>query len=360
MVHHSPSLPVEIVALVFEHIGDAPTLLGCLVLSRSLQRYAEQALYADISFVLSLSHTSVPQLRSHAYEKDDSDTRRWSRGRIHGALALSGFRSAITQKPRLKKLTTYLTMHVLSPFGRFTPFYLDLNEILPTLTNLKYLDMRCEGADFPALAIAHTAPTSLTTLVLRDVGVPWGFIRRQRALEDLEVSGRMLDSAEEFSAEDQGDPNLWHANLKSLHLLYPRTPQSTSTIPSSPSRQQVQGKAACTPARLGLDEAKWEAARDSISGGDVDSRHGPAGIGISGSSSGSGEGGVAPVKMMAPRMGAGRGISGQPPSGRRAKEPPQSARIVVKSRGLVTLRIYGCGDIPKERHWVLIDNCDED
>ncbi|KAF9488124.1 hypothetical protein BDN71DRAFT_1457713, partial [Pleurotus eryngii] len=334
MVHHSPSLPVEIVALVFEHIGDAPTLLGCLALSRSLQHYAEQALYADISFVLSLSHTSVPQLRSHAYEKDDSDTRRWSRGRIHGALALSGFRSAITQKPRLRKLTTRLTVHVLSPFTLFTPFYLDLNKILPMLTNLKYLDMRCtsppsasqqwlpplslwtlpppefifslsasphrarsqgEGADFPALAIAHTAPTSLKTLVLRDVGVPWGFIRRQRALENLEVSGRMLDSAEEFSAEDQGDPNLWHANLKSLHLPYPRAPQSTSTTPRSPSQRQFQGKAACTPARLGLDDAKWEAARDSISGGDADSRHGPAGIVISGISSGSGEGGVAPV-----------------------------------------------------------------
>ncbi|KAF9488168.1 hypothetical protein BDN71DRAFT_525869 [Pleurotus eryngii] len=245
MVHHSPSLPVEIVALVFEHIGDAPTLLGCLALSRSLQHYAEQALYADISFVLSLSHLSVPQLRSHADEKDDSDTRRWSRGRIHGALALSGFRSAITQKPCLRKLTTRLTVHVLSPFTLFTPFYLDLNKILPMLTNLKYLDMRWtsppsasqqwlpplslwtlpppefifslshslhrarsqgEDADFPALAIAHTAPTSLKTLVLRDVGVPWGFIRRQRALENLEVSGRMLDSAEEFSAEDQGDP----------------------------------------------------------------------------------------------------------------------------------------------------------
>lgn len=144
MASNSPSLPVEIIALVFEHIDDAPTLLSCLALSRSLQRYAEQALYADISFVLSLSHPSTAQLRSHADEKDDGETRRWSRstGRIHGTLALSAFRAAITRKPHLTKFTTHLTVHILSPFGRSTPFYLDLNEILPTLTNLQHLGTR--------------------------------------------------------------------------------------------------------------------------------------------------------------------------------------------------------------------------
>ncbi|KAF4607690.1 hypothetical protein EYR40_000025 [Pleurotus pulmonarius] len=232
---------------------------------------------------------------------------RWSSGRIHahGALALSGFRTTLAQNPHLQNLPIRLTVRILSPFGRSTPFYRDLTEVLPILSNLQHLDIRYaappassssspfqlplpplslwtltppelifsisssahrarpqdEDADFPALASAHAAPTSLKTL---------------RALEHLELSGRMLDGMRTDDSNstlkletNEGSGGLWYNTLKSLRLPHlPAAPAAptptTSMAPTAPNthpdaltalfsiRQSVY-----TPARLGLDDAEW-------------------------------------------------------------------------------------------------------
>lgn len=226
-----PELPIDIVALIIDSIDDGPTLLNCLVLSHSLWHYAERALYRTVSFVV----------RSRFPE---------------GHNALLGFRNAIKSKPRLQKITTHFTINILTYFGRYTPFYLDLNEILPRLTSLTYLNIRVlsssqnHGVDFAALRRASTVSTSLKTLVCDDASVPREFIVRQVSLRHLELHGSMLDGFK--------FPGTSHPTLRTLRLPYEHPPsQYTST--------NRDDGVCCTPTQLGLDEGEWEAARETIS-----------------------------------------------------------------------------------------------
>lgn len=112
--------------------------------------------------------------------------------------------------------------------------------------------------------------------------MPWEFVRRQRALESLELSGRMLDvmrADESGSASNLGTSGVpggvWHDSLKALrlpHLPAAPTVQSTPTTPTTPDTHPDALTALCslpqkvyTPARLGLDDAEWNAVRGSAS-----------------------------------------------------------------------------------------------
>ncbi|KAF4565322.1 hypothetical protein EYR36_001892 [Pleurotus pulmonarius] len=225
-----PELPVELVLLIIDNIDDKPTILKCLTLSHSLSHHAERALYSRVSFVV---RSCLPGPRS----------------------ALPGFRAAIKAKPHLQKITTHFTARILVNFGRYTPFYLDLNEILARLTNLTYLSIHGSSSsqnrsiDFAAIHRASTGSISLKTLICDDVSVPRDFIMRQSSLRHLEVHGSMLG---EFKFAGPSHPTLRTLRLPSEQ----HSPsQSTSMI----------GEACFTPAKLGLEEREWKAVRETIS-----------------------------------------------------------------------------------------------
>lgn len=224
-------LPIELVVLIIDNIDDKPTLLNCLVLSHSLSHYAERSLYTSVSFIV---RSPSPGPRG----------------------ALPGFRIAIKSKPHLQKITTHFTVSIRTSFGRYTPFYLDLNEILPKLTNLTYLNIQSSslsqnrGVDFAAIHRASTASISLKTLVCDDMSVPWEFVMRQGSLGHLELRGSMLGG---FKFPDPSHP--------SLHTL--RLPYEHSASQHMSTPRDDDGF--CTPTQLGLEEGEWEAVPETES-----------------------------------------------------------------------------------------------